>query len=237
MPDTANLLTSSVLLANSMECISTTTECTMDAEQWAPVTCTSAQFHDSYLQQISPVTLVTPPPEMEARAFPPMYPYTWHQPAPQYGAPVPVSGPLPVSDYLHGSSLDDSPLSSPGSCDSSSGLPETSQNMFSSDVYGQTSAVPTQSRSRSPLVDHVYGISASTQSNGMMGADTLGYVLSGCGSTAGYGTSCSMVTVATASHDGMDTSMDIPKGVKMPQSKLPANYGYTSESVNPGASK
>ena len=185
----------------------------MEAEQWPAVSCAPAgQFHDPYFQQqISPATLVTPPPELETRGFPLMYPYnSWQQPAAPYGG---QQSSVPISDcYLHGSSLDDSPLSSPGSCDGTS-IQDTPQ--YSDATYGQAT-IPT--RSRSPLVDHVYGL-ASTQSNGILGAESLGYVLSGCGTT-GFGTGCSMVTVAAANRDGVENTMNIPKGVKMPQSKL-----------------
>ena len=97
------------------------------------------------------------------------YNFPSHTPQTAYSS-MAAPGSLSVAEcYLRGSSLEDSPLSSPGSCSDGSAYQE--QKLLD-EHFGQTSCPSTSSmvagmnRSRSPLISHVYG--AMTQSVDMM---------------------------------------------------------------------
>ena len=166
------------------------------AESW-PVTDGSSPTLEDPLQRTQPApslsSLTTPPPE--SSGFPPAYPYPWlpmqtynfpsHSPQTVYSSPMSMAAAcappgslstLSVAEcYLRGSSLDDSPLSSPGSCNdgNSPSAYQAADQQLLDEHFGQSLCPTTTSmqvsgvnRSQSPLVSHVYG--AMTQSVDLM---------------------------------------------------------------------
>lgn len=214
VPESCNILTSSMMMVNGID-LAITSNANMPgaAEQWpAAITCSSTNLDELHKPQQQPAlsSLTTPPPE--STGFPPSYPYPWlpmqsysfppHS-APQttYSSPMSMAAPGSLSTfsvaecYLRGSSLEDSPLSSPGSCNDGSSTFQDQQLM--DEHFMQTSCPTTSSmmvgvtRSQSPLVSHVYG--GLTQSVDLMNtvpsyeyainhtpiSDTLGQVREG----------------------------------------------------------
>lgn len=126
----------------------------------------------------------------------------------QAPAAIAVPGSLSVAEcYLSGSSLEDSPLSSPGSCNDGSSYHDQKlldkQFGHNSQCPSTSSMVAGMSRSRSPLISHVYG--AMTQSVDMMSTvPSYEYAISRTPITDGLG------------HVRDGTTQKV---VKMPQSK------------------
>ena len=150
-PAASNLLTTSLLLANGMDGMTSTEmglplDTTWSSAPMSTTAATSLQLQCSFV--------VTPPPEMHG--FPPAYPYpttTWQDftciPPPIQPIASSMAPTTTVTDcYLKGSSIVDSPLSSPGSTDSSPPIHEMPDDL----LYGQT----TSSKSPSPLCYNVY---------------------------------------------------------------------------------
>ena len=186
MPESCNILTSSMLMVNGID-LATTSTADMGIDSSWPMTCSSSSLADELHKQppLSSISsLTTPPPE--ASGFPPAYPYPWapmqsysyptpHSSQTAYSAPLSMAEPGSLSTisvaecYLRGSSLEDSPLSSPGSCNDGSSYQD---QQLMGEHFRQTSCPTTSStvlgvnRSQSPLVGHVYG--AMTQSVDMM---------------------------------------------------------------------
>lgn len=170
VPDSCNILTSSMLMVNGID----TSSAEMGTESW-PITCSSSSLDDLHKPATS--TLSTPPPE--STGFPPSYPYPWtpmrsynfpsHAPHSAYSS-MAAPGSLSVAEcYLRGSSLEDSPLSSPGSCNDGSSYPDQTlvdEQFGHSSCPSTSSIVAGMNRSQSPLISHVYG--AMTQSVDMM---------------------------------------------------------------------
>lgn len=186
VPDSCSLLTNSMLMVNGIDLDIASSAAEMHTESW-PVTCSSSSHLDDMQKppQTTISSLSTPPPE--ATGFPPAYPYSWapmhtynlpsHVPQTAYSSPISMAAPGSLSTfsvaecYLRGSSLEDSPLSSPGSCNDGSSYQD---QQLLDEHFGQTSCPTTSSicsmggvnRSQSPLINNVYG--AMTQSVDMM---------------------------------------------------------------------
>lgn len=123
-----NLLTTSLMLANGMETAVTSSDFNLPLDTtWstAPMTTAASSLHTQY-------SIVTPPPEVSG--FPPAYPYAVAPPSWQDYA-LPPSQPIAsttastsmqstLSDsFLTGTSVAESPLSSPGSTDGNLSVP------------------------------------------------------------------------------------------------------------------
>ena len=184
----------------------------MGTESW-PITCSSSSLDDLHKPATS--TLSTPPPE--STGFPPSYPYPWtpmqtynfpsHAPHTAYSS-MAAPGSLSVAEcYLRGSSLEDSPLSSPGSCNDGSSYHDQTlmdEQFAHTSCPSTSSIVAGMNRSQSPLISHVYG--AMTQSVDMMTTvPSYEYAIS-----------------HTPIGDGLGHVREgsTQKAVKMPQSKL-----------------
>lgn len=204
----SNLLTSSLLLANGMETAVTTADL---AAMPLDTTWSSAPMASVHTQaQYSMV--ITPPPEATS-VFPPAYSYpaaTWQD----YGLPpnqpiastmAPTSMHSTANDcYLNGSTLVDSPISSPSSTDSNLSIHDGPDDLS----YGQP-AMTTSAKSPSPLCYNVY---------------THAQVSNGYEPTMSSFPSPSMVA-GLESKNGIDfgLSSKFVKEPRMPQSKFPVH--------------
>lgn len=152
--------------------------------------------------------VLTPPPE--ASGFPPAYPYSI--PSWNYGLAPVTSSVAPTTlqssaadSYLYGSSLEDSPLSSPGSTDSNLALqqePPVTDDM----VYAHSQNLTTSTKSHSPLCDNVY-----TQASTMFSSGFEPIMTSSSFSTS--------ILPSMENKNGIDFGIHMQKEVKMPQSK------------------
>ncbi len=181
---------------------------TLLGANWSTAQIPSTQAHSAPLNSM----VLTPPPE--ASGFPPAYPYpvpSWnyglssHQPVTSSMAPTTLQSSI-ADSYLYGSSLEDSPLSSPGSTDSNLALQEPQLVEDMAYVHSQQ-ALTTSSKSHSPLCDNVY-----TQASTMVPSRYEPVMTSSSFNTS--------IIPNMENKSGIDFGIHMQKEVKMPQSKF-----------------
>ena len=162
--ESSSILATSMLMANGIDLsVTSMADIGHDSSSW-PTTCSQSS---SLNEQKAVISSLTPPPE--STGFPPAYPYPW-LPTQSYSFPTLSSQSVPGSlstlsvaeCYLRGSSLEDSPLSSPGSSNDGSSSYQEAQPLLD-DPFGQSSSCPSttsmvfgMNRAPSPLVSHLY---------------------------------------------------------------------------------
>ena len=187
--ESCNILTNSMFMLNNIDPPATSTA-EMGLEPSWTIRCPPSTLTDDLQKQppLSSISSLTTTPPPEASGFPPAYPYPWapmqsysyptqHSSQTACSAPLSMAEPgslptaFPVADrYLNDSSLQYSPLSSPGSCNDGSSYQD--QQLLEEPFHGRAPCPSTSSvvlgvnRSHSPLVSHVYG--AMTQSGDMI---------------------------------------------------------------------
>jgi len=198
--DRTNLITNSILMSHGMEGSVHSEDAPITSNSWTASTSVAAAYPNLYQQN-----LTTPPPE--GNNFPPTYSsfQSWHT----YGiAPNQVVAAScmaqPISagtqsyvygdPYVRGSSLEESPLSSPSSCE---GTPHDPEDV----AYLHSQALGSATHAPASHCNGLYGMTA----------------------TGGYeyvmAPAFSQGMVQLDSQEHYELGMQVPKGVKMPQSK------------------
>ena len=182
---------------------------------WTAVNTTGTQAYPMYQNEV----LATPPPE--SNGFTLSYPYpSWldygisaNQATSSMTLTTMANTPSFVHTdcYISGSSLEESPLSSPGS---SVDCSQTMHERYMPDeltyMHSQL-PITTHTRPHSPLCDHAYGVATSTPSVQANSIIPTGYDYM----MAGY----SQNMVHMENKERLNLGPQVPKGVKMPQSK------------------
>lgn len=204
----SNLLSTSSFLINNMNrAISTAGSFPTTNAAWT----TNASMYTNPLH-----FLATPPPEANRGLPPSGYPYTWDYDVP--GMAISTIAPTTMANtqtfvqtdgYLKGTSLEDSPISSPGSCDSASscyGLHEQQQQLPPADEMSYTppvnqTSIPSSMAGnfQSPLCNNVYGIPGTNGTPAVFEHTTTSFGQGGVEN---------------------DLGMNVSKGVRWPISKL-----------------
>lgn len=195
------MLTSSILMANGMEGTIPSEELPLNSAAWA--TSSAHAYPSAYQHHL----LTTPPPE--GNGFPPAYPFpswqTYGFASNQVVGASCMTQPIATGTqsfvhgdpYVLGSSLEESPLSSPSSCEGSH-TPHESEDV----AYMQNQApITTTARSHSSHCNSVYGVTATAGYE---------YVMA-----PAYGQGI----VHLETQEPYDIGLQVPKGVKMPQRK------------------
>lgn len=161
--------------------------------------------------------VATPPPE----GPPPPYPYPTWCPPPVTSAipstmPMPTTMPSSLGDYLSGSSIEYSPISSPGSVHSCNLSAVHEPQMPDDLMYSQSSMTVS---SKSPLCHDIYyseAVNMIPTTNGYQPVATTAYdpIM-----TTGYQPVTSYQTLPSSPATTISESSFGPKEVKMPQSK------------------
>ena len=213
IPGTDTLLSKSILMVNGMDAVGLADSPGFPSWSTNNVPATP---HSSL--PATPHSIVaTPPPE----GPPPPYPYpTWCSPPVTSEIPTTVSMPTTMpstnlGDYLSGSSIEYSPLSSPGSVNSCN-LSAVHEPQLSDDLMYSQSSIAMGTTSHLCEMYYSDAVNAIPVTTGYQSGATTAYDTI---MTTGYPPVTSYQPVATSPVTTIPDSTFGPKEVKMPQSK------------------